>query len=75
MSVNEKQTFVNALRGGMVGKYFPTQLDDNVMDPLKDVLKKDLDEVFRETAKTQGPSPPAPASAHAPTSAPSPAAF
>jgi hypothetical protein len=49
MSVNEKQTFVLALNGGMVGKYFPTQLDDDVMDPLKDVLKKDLDELFRAT--------------------------
>ena len=66
MSVNEKQTFINALNGGMVGKYFPTQLDDDVMDPLKHVLKKDLDQLFRATP--QGPS--APASAHPSTSAP-----
>ena len=61
MSVNEKQTFLVALNGGMVGKYFPTQLDDDVMDPLKDVLKKDLDKLFRATP---GPSAPAPLSAH-----------
>jgi hypothetical protein len=73
MSVNEKQTFVLALNGGMVGKYFPTQLDDDVMDPLKDVLKKDLDELFRATP--QGPSAPAPLSAHPPKPAPSSGGF
>ena len=72
MSVNEKQTFINALNGGMVGKYFPTQLDDDVMDPLKDVLKKDLDKLF--TATPQGPSAPAPPSAHG-GAAPHPSAF
>lgn len=75
MSVNEKQTFTNALNGGMVGKHSPTRLDNDVMVPLKKVLKKDLDELFRATQATQGPSAPAPPSALAPTSAPHPRAF
>jgi len=50
MSVNEKQTFVLALNGGMVGKYFPTQLDDDVLEPLKDVLKHELNVLFDRTA-------------------------
>ena len=45
---------------GMVGTYFPTQLDGNVMDPLKHVLKKDLNEVFTKSLATPGPLPPAP---------------
>jgi hypothetical protein len=49
MSVNEKQTFINALNGGMVGKYYPTQLDDTVLDPLKKVIKKDLNDIFSKT--------------------------
>ena len=50
MSVNEKQTFLLALNGGMVGQYFPTQLDDDVLEPLKGVLKDDLNAVFKATA-------------------------
>ena len=49
MSVNEKQTFLVALNGGMVGKYFPTQLDDDVLEPLKDVLKHELNVLFERT--------------------------
>ena len=46
MSVTEKQTFVTALNGGMIGKHFPTTIDDSVLDPLKNVLKNDLNSVF-----------------------------
>lgn len=53
MSVNEKQTFINALNGGMVGKYYPTQLDDTVLDPLKKVIKKDLNDIFSTTLLQQ----------------------
>jgi hypothetical protein len=53
MSVNEKQTFINALNGGMVGKYYPTQLDDAVLDPLKKVIKKDLNDIFSTTLLQQ----------------------
>jgi hypothetical protein len=49
MSVTEKQTFVTALNGGMIGKHFPTTIDDSVLDPLKNVLKNDLNSVFLDT--------------------------
>ena len=75
MSVNEKQTFINALNGGMVGKFFPTQLDDDVMSPLKDVLKKDLDTIFKKTAATQVPPTSAPSASASSASAHSHAAF
>ncbi len=59
MSVTEKQTFVTALNGGMIGKHFPTTIDDSVLDPLKNVLKNDLNSVFLHTqAADPEPAPP-----------------
>ena len=46
MSVNERQTFVNALQGGMIGSHAPTRLDDNVLDPLKRALEVELHRLF-----------------------------
>ena len=69
MSVNEKQTFVLALNGGMVGKYFPTQLEDDVLEPLKRVLKRELNEIFEKTAAAASAPPPAVAPAAANLSA------
>jgi RNA recognition motif-containing protein len=49
MSVIEQQRFITALNGGMIGSVAPTELTANVLDPLKDVLKRDLDIIFENT--------------------------
>jgi hypothetical protein len=50
MSVNEKQTFVMALNGGMIGKHYPTKIDESVLEPMKQSLKKDLNVIFSKTS-------------------------
>jgi hypothetical protein len=46
MSVNERQVFANALQGQMIGRHGPTQLDDDVLAPLKSVLESELRRLF-----------------------------
>jgi hypothetical protein len=46
MSVNERQIFANALQGKMIGGQGPTELDEDVLDPLKKVLEAELGKFF-----------------------------
>jgi hypothetical protein len=72
MSVIEQQRFIMALNGEMIGSVAPTALTANVLDPLKDVLKRDLNVMFDNTksAPTPAPAPKVPAPAPAPESVP-----
>ena len=49
MSVIEQQRFIMALNGEMIGSVAPTALTANVLDPLKDVLRRDLNVMFDNT--------------------------
>jgi hypothetical protein len=51
MSVIEQQRFITALKGGMIGSVEPTALTADVLDPLKDVLKRDLNMMFENTKR------------------------
>ncbi len=64
MSVIEQQRFIMALNGEMIGNVAPTALTANVLDPLKDVLKRDLNVMFDNTKHAPAPDSVPPASAH-----------
>ena len=74
MSVIEQQRFIMALNGEMIGSVAPTALTANVLDPLKDVLKRDLNVMFDNTKHAPSPAPaPKVVRAPAPKVVPSPA--
>ena len=52
MSTIEQQRFIMALNGEMIGSVTPTALTNDVLDPLKDVLKRDLNILFENTKPT-----------------------